>query len=326
MPENLSLDAIKKLVCPIRQSSCATYNSHYDNFVSFIKSRNGVNSPFALSEVVEYFNFLVNKGFRSSTLKSARSVLRDPLLAFFPDYDILQDALISKLISFVRSNNPKVSFRFPAWDLDLVVRMIQLRDCVDLDYVFKKTLFIVFIACPYRISEFKAISISSSSFSSHHALLKPHILFCSKNQTDDFCPLPIVLQEFSEDSRICPVTLINSYLALTSAMCRDRKVIRPDQLWLGVNLKPLSVNVLSNWIKEVIFLADPNAGLSNFNVHSIRSQVASHLMANNVSVKEIIAAMNWRSSSTFALFYARLGIRTAVRAVLAGHLPAEEGQ
>ena len=199
--------------------------------------------------------------------------------------------------------------------------MIQLRECQDLEYIFKKTLFVLFIACPYRVAEFKAISLASSSLSPHHVLLKTHLLFCSKNQSDSFCPLPIVVQKFEEDPRICPVTLINNYVRCTEALCRDRNVLRPDQLWIGVNLRPLSVNTISKWVKDIIFLADPSAGTFRFGVHSIRSQVASHLLARNVPIKEIIAAMNWRSSSTFTRFYARLGIETAVRAVLAGQLP-----
>ena len=114
--------------------------------------------------------------------------------------------------------------------------------------------------------------------------------------------------------------LLNAYINLTAALCRDKGVERTDRLWINTNLKPLSTNMVSKWVKDVILLADPNADLHRINAHSIRSQVASHLLANDVSVKEIMAAMNWRSSSTFTTYYARLGIKTAVKAVLAGRL------
>lgn len=324
MPDSLSINLIKRILKPIRNSSNETYNHHYKEFANFIIRRNGRNNLFKLSEVLEYFNFLVSKGFQVSTLKSIRSILREPLKLYFPGFDIGQDVVITKLLQFVKSNRPKEAFRFPAWDLDLVIRMIQLREREELEYVFKKTLFILFIACPYRVSEFRAISISSSSFSPHHVLLRTHLLFYSKNQTNSYCPQPIALQVFEEDQRICPVGLINTYLRITEALCRDSKKDRPDQLWIGTNLRPLTVSKISRWVKEMIFLADPNAGRFNFGVHTVRSQVASHLLARNIPVKEIIASMNWRSSSTFTRFYARLGIGTAVRAVLAGHLPAEE--
>ena len=112
-----------------------------------------------------------------------------------------------------------------------------MRDDNDLEFVFKKTLFLCFLACPYRIAEFRAVSLSASSFSPLHALLKPHIAFQSKNQTDAFTPNPIIIQAYEEDCDICPVKLLNSYIKITQAKCREKGIERPDQLWLNVNLK-----------------------------------------------------------------------------------------
>ena len=308
---------MKKLVKPVRNSTASTYNSFYDSFVKFILQRNGVNK-FPLSEVIEFFNSLANKGFKSTTLKSVRSILKDPLVFYFPDYNILLDPWIIKIIKFVKSTNVQPRFNFPSWNLDLVIRMLKVRNETNMDYIFKKTLFIVFLACPYRISEFNAISLSNSSFSSLHALLRSHIAFRSKNQTDSFSPSPIVIQNFPEEPSICPVSLLNKYINLTKALCRDKNIDRPDRLWINTSLKPASLFTLRNWVKEIIFLADPNAD-PTIRVHSIRSQVASHLLAYGFSVKEIMASMNWKSSSTFTKYYARLGIQTAVKAVLAGH-------
>ena len=78
----MPIEAIKKIIHPIRASSGETYNSYYKTFVEFIETRNG-KELFPLSEVVEYFNKLVNKGFRVATLKGVRSALRDPLKILF---------------------------------------------------------------------------------------------------------------------------------------------------------------------------------------------------------------------------------------------------
>ena len=261
---------------------------------------------------------MVNKGFSVATLKGVRSALRDPLKFYFPNFDIVEDSCIKKLIQYVKSHNTRESVTFPAGNLDLVVCMLKLRDDNDLEFVFKKTLFLCFLVCPYRIAEFRAVSLSASSFSPLHALLKPHIAFQSKNQTDAFTPNPIIIQAYEEDSDICPVKLLNSYIKITQAKCREKGIERPDQLWLNVNLKPISVFIMRKWIKEIIFMGDPNAS-SKLRVHSMRAQVASHLMVSGVSVKEILSVMNWKQVSTFSKFYARLGIRAAVKAVLAGH-------
>ena len=291
--------------------------------MSFINNKYGRDLSFPLKGVVEFFNYLTNKQYLSTTLKGVRSALREPLKLYFPEYDILSDPWIDLLIRHVKSHNLRPAPSFPSWDLDLVVRMLRSRVDQSLEFTFKKAFFIVFLACPYRIAEFKAISLSSSSFSPSHASLRPHSLFASKNQVDSFSPSPIIIQAFPEMSEICPVSILNSYIEYTKALCRDKGIPRPDQLWLNCNLKPLTFNIMRKWVRDVIFLGDPNATMRGTNVHSIRGQVASHLLADGTPVKEILASMNWRSSSTFSRYYAKLGIKTAVKAVLAGHLPAE---
>ena len=75
--------------------------------------------------------------------------------------------------------------------------------------------------------------------------------------------------------------------------------------------KPISVFIMRKW-KRIIFRGDPKAS-SKLRVHSMRAQVASHLMVSGVSVKKkILSGMNWKQVSTFSKFYARLGIRAAV--------------
>ena len=86
------------------------------------------------------------------------------------------------MLQYVKSNKVRTSFNFLSWDLDLVVRMLTLREDHSLAYLFKEKMVVAFLACPYQISEFQAISMSTSTFSTHHILLKTHPAFCSKTQ------------------------------------------------------------------------------------------------------------------------------------------------
>ena len=321
IPEEFSLGAIHKILNNIKPNSREKYDRLYNGFRKFIANKFGDVNCFPLSGVLEYFNYLANKRFRSSTLKSIRSVLKDPLALYFPGYNVVEDPWICKIISFVKRNNVNPSFNFPSWDLDLVVRMITLREDVSRLYMFKKTLFVWFLACPYRIQEFRSISLSASNISSHHVLLRPHPKFSSKNQTDVFNPTPIVVQEFPEIPQICPVRLLHNYISITKRLCEEKNIPRPDQLWLSSHLKPISQDVIRKWVRDIIFLGDPNASLQGSHVHSIRGQVSTSLLAAGVSVKEILASMNWKSHSTFFRYYAILGVQSSVRAVLAGRLP-----
>ena len=322
VPEELSLDVQQKLLHPIRVNSEATYDSYYCRFRDFIVRKYGADTCFPLTGVIEYFNVAANRGYLSSTLRSIRTSLRDPLRLYFPAFDILYDPFIKKIIQFVKSKQPKRLYKFPAWNLDLVVQMLKIREDRDMAFVFKKTLFITFLACPYRISEFKAISLSMSAFSPLHVTLKTHPNYYSKNATDTFSPAPIILQQFAECSSLCPVVLLNTYRDWTNSLCAERGIDRPDQFWLNSNLKPLTNNEIRKWVRDIIFLADPQARVKGTNVHSIRAQIASALFASGFTIKEVMGAMSWRSDSTFTRYYSLLGLQTSVSAVLAGHLPA----
>ena len=321
IPDNFSLDLNNKITQSVKPSSTENYDRHFLNFRQFIIEKYGELNCFPLASIVEYFNHLANKNFKSTTLKSIRSILKDPLKDYFPDYDITADPWVAKVIQFVKSNKPRPSFNFPSWNLDLVVRMLTLREDFNTSYLFKKTMFVLFLACPYRINEFRSISLSTSTFSAHHIVLKTHPSYYSKNQTDSFNPTPIVIQEFQEIPQICPVKLVNTYISLTKDLCRQKNIPRPDSLWLSTHLKPISAELTRKWVREVIFLGDPRATISGTHTHTIRGQVATAMLAAGASVKEIIAAMNWKSESTFFRYYAVLGIQSSVKAVLAGRLP-----
>ena len=196
IPEDFSLDVVNKLAHNIRPSSETTYDRHFNCFKAYVDSKVGTGVCFPLSLVVEFFNSLANKNFRSSTLKSIRSVLREPLKAYFNDYDIVSDPWINKIIQFVKRRNPRTSYNFPKWDLDIVMRMLTSRPETDRDFLFKKTLFISFLACPYRIAEFQAISISMSSFSPHHILLETHPSFSVKIKQITLLLLQSLFQSF----------------------------------------------------------------------------------------------------------------------------------
>ena len=98
VPDSFSLDVVNKVTHPVKPNTEETCNNHYEKFRDFIHSKVGPNSCFQLSLIVEYFNLLTNKNFRSSTLKSVRSVSKVSLQRYFEDYDMVNDPGIGKII------------------------------------------------------------------------------------------------------------------------------------------------------------------------------------------------------------------------------------
>ena len=101
-------------------------------------------------------------------------------------------------------------------------------------------------------------------------------------------PSPIVVQEFPEIPQICPVRLLHNYLSITKSLCEEESIPCPDQLWLSSHLKPISQDVIKKWVRDIIFLGDPNASPQGSHVHSFRGQVSIIFFTPGVPAKEIL--------------------------------------
>ena len=102
---------------------------------------------------------------------------------------------ITKIIQYVKRPSWSSPDLFLKWKLDMVMDMLSSRPELDQEFLFKKTLIVSFLSYPYRISEFRAISISGSTFTPHHIMLKIHHPFL-KVLTDVFSPSPIIIPIF----------------------------------------------------------------------------------------------------------------------------------
>ena len=317
-PEQFSLTARNKILSPVRDSTQKTYDSYFRGFTKFIRDRNG-NSPFPLSEIIEYFNYLSEKNLNHKTLLGHRTMLREILQEYFDDYDIVNDKYIRKIIQYTKSKTSK-RFNFPSWDLDKVVLMLKESEDSSPLHFFHKVFFICALACPMRISEFSSICISNSTFTPSRCVLRTHPSFLSKNQTDDYTPQDFIMPLNQNCRELCPVTLVNSYLEYTNKLCRERAINRLDRFWLDEKLKPLTVIKMRKWFRDIVFKADPNTKLKGTNFHSVRKQVSTQLLFRGHTIQNILSRMNWKSNSTFRSFYALLGVQSSVDAVLAGHI------
>ena len=93
---------------------------------------------------------------------------------------------------------------------------------------------------------------------------------------------------------------------------------RPDQLWQNSEGKVLSNVSLRTYFRSIILAADPNENYSAAKFHSARSVVSSALDFRNIKINDILSHMNWKSSSTFQKYYAKLKLLNKISAVLAG--------
>ena len=309
----------RKMLHNLRKSTQKQYQVLWSSFVKFVKDKVGHNR-FSKYLVLEFFNKLIDSNNCLQSILCYRSALRKPILALFPDWDISQDILFNDLNRFVKSNFKKKESCFPPWDLDKVLGMLlnPPEGYINNSFLMQKSFFLALLACPKRISEFKALSLPRITFTENSVVLKPHQKFVKKNESCSFSPRDITIPSYPALSAICPVKNLQIYLRITNAICRERNVERPLELWIDENAKPLSLYKMRQWFRNIIFLSYPGASFPVTNFHSVRSQVASALDFRGISISTIIDQMGWASTTTFQRFYSKFNIISSKEAVLAG--------
>ena len=109
---------------------------------------------------------------------------------------------------------------------------------------------------------------------------------------------PQLIYKTFPDSSVCFVTTLREYLKRT-------ETIRQDECQLLISYakphKRISRDTLSRWIREILQLS--GIDLTKFKPHSMRSASTSYVASKNVSISTILAAIGWRTESTFTKFY-----------------------
>ena len=202
---------------------------------------------------------MIDNGYNFSSLRNVRSALSKPIKYLFKNYDFLTDPKIDSLLSYAKVNCKKTTCFFPVWSIDKVMNLFQSSEfknkCLsDVHLSLIKDFFLILMACPKRISEFKALTIQEIIFHSDDSVtLVPHNKFIKKNHTDKFKPKDISFPSLRANLDLCPVRALKHYIHFTNRLCIIKGISRPHQLWINKNLKPASLNCMRNWVRSIIF-------------------------------------------------------------------------
>ena len=107
----------------------------------------------------------------------------------------------------------------------------------------------------------------------------------------------VELRSFEEDSSICVVECLKSYLKATEKIRNSSKL-------LVSFLKPhnrVSKQTISRWIKKV--MSESGIDTDIFKSHSTRAASCSKLKNNSFPVEEIIETAGWTNAKCFKKFY-----------------------
>jgi hypothetical protein len=121
-----------------------------------------------------------------------------------------------------------------------------------------------------------------------------------KNVKNGKKPAPLEFHVHQEDEKLCPISCIKRYIALTEPW---RTLGVPSAFFLSFRKphKPVCKATLARWIKETLNLADIDTKV--FQAHSLRGASTSKALLKGLSVKEIIDHGKWSLESTWQKFY-----------------------
>ena len=110
------------------------------------------------------------------------------------------------------------------------------------------------------------------------------------------------------------------YINYTKKWCNNKKIVRPDFLWLNDRSTRASHQYLKSIVRNIIKQSDSTINNKQSKFHNIRSVVATNMFAK-YNLSTVMKRMQWASTSTFYKFYANLGAVTNYPSVLAGYAP-----
>ena len=117
------------------------------------------------------------------------------------------------------------------------------------------------------------------------------------NSCRDPYSTPLVVA-FPKEKKLCIISHLQVYLKRTTPFRKDSK-----QLLLS-DLKPhgpVRKDTISKWCKSM--LSSEEIDTSKFKGHSTRAASSSHLVGNNINIKDIMLSAGWSNEKTFQQCY-----------------------
>ena len=314
---------------PQRQSTSGVYNSQWESFVDYSRSKH-VN-PLHASEgfIAEYLLTLFEKGRLPSTIKVHRAAIGSVLKYLNPG--LAHSVLIKDLISRFELDRPRNRHTFPKFDIDLVLRQLLKPPFVDsngsdlripLKILAYKTAFLLALATGARVSEIHALSRRPVRFSlerdqaSGEVKIISHTRpgFLRKNSKPTVCEEPVIIRSMKHlvgrhdlERLLCPVRAVTVYISRTpdGAWPVEEEIIlrHPDPL-----IRTTKGHV-AVWIKNAISMAYVQAKEVtddiHINAHEVRAVSHSLVAFDGASLNEILEGGRWKSSGSFLQHYFR---------------------
>ena len=299
-----------------RPSTNALYQRRWATFVQWCRARGVSASRPSINSLCEFFLFLFEeKKLVVSTIKCYRSTLHSVLRHTGLKINKNQD--IYDVIRAIKLRSPVSNPRVVHWNLDVLLKYLCTDKFEPLDKcsilsLTKKTFILLALALAKRVSEMQALS-REVGFCSEGALVSLALDFRAKNDTKckDLARNFLVKELSSlvgqeEEALLCPVRSLKVYLERTKPLVGNNA----KRLFVSPRFptNAASKNALASLTKTVIREAHENLRpdllpLLKVKMHELRGVSTTLAFKENLSLKAVMEAAQWRCHSVFASHY-----------------------
>ena len=309
--EGIPEDAADTIMQSIRGGTRITYDSKWTIFCGWCRERGFDPFTATLGTILAYLQSLLDQGLQYNTI----CVHRSSISRYHPGIDgmkVGQHPLISQFIRGVFNVRPPKRQLIPSWDLLEVLEVLRNppfapTSSLNLKNLTLKTIFLVAITSARRVSEIQALGRFSPflRFEAQNVVLNTIPGFLSKTANPSNLGSDLILPCFCEHVKeLCVKCTVSHYVKITGAQgCKsDRLFVAFGDACKG---QAVTSRTIAGWIVRVIRIAYDIKGLPppDVRAHSTRSAATSWGLFQKASLQCIIAAADWRQTSTFIKHY-----------------------
>ena len=246
---------------------------------------------------VTFFRELHEEGLASNTIASIKSGLKKAFrYGFNMDVNDHTFSEIPRACSNLRPSKPPAMML--SWSLNKVLQLASDTDSDSCDYtnLLRKTLLLIGIASGGRLSEVAALSRDPGHIEflpSGEVSLTPHVAFLAKNELPNNRRDPWIIVPLPQDTSLCPVATLKTYLDRTSHFKNGR-------LFQRERGGTLSVAGVRQQILYFIKKADPDSIPKGHEIRKIATSINYFQFMDFESLRKYTG---WKSSKVFFKHY-----------------------
>ena len=284
-----------------RKSTRDLYEHHWKQWNSWCNRRGIPALSAPLNEVLNYLNSKFEEGLEVSSIGVIRAAIASTINPI-DGYNVGSHPLMIDFFKGLWNRRPKKPKMVSNWNAQQVLNKFidwgQNKD-LDLKHLSWKLAMLMALASAGRCQELSSLDVNCTKNTPEGIIftLKKH----KKNKKCNEKAGLIFISKIEDSREICPIACMEEYISRTSHVRNkeDSNILFRNLINLNLGVSPATI---SRWITSAI--KESGQEVKNSLVgHSARSKSVTIAKIKGLSTREIMQAVEWKSSDTFHSYY-----------------------